>query len=259
MAPPPGFPDVPTDHRYHDAIVDLASRGIINGYTNGDFGPGDPVTRQQFAKMVVLTGDYPVSELDVCLFLDVEWSGLGSLFPDNYVAVAAHHGITLGKTLTTFGPGDNISRFQVVTMVVRAADDLDPGLLADPPAGDVPTWDPALSVSHGQNAWRAEYNGLLDGLPLDELDPWGDMSRGEVAQVLHNLLGLLDANPTTTTTWLPGDLIDIEDLKGIDWEWFLGREVAVEGVFVRDPLPMLVTDTEVVRANTPMPEDSYVS
>jgi hypothetical protein len=258
LAPAPSFPDVPAGHPYHDAILDLASRGIINGYPNGDFGPGDSVTRQQFAKMVVLSGGYPVSELNVCLFWDVDWSGLGSLYPDNYVAVAALHGITLGKTLTTFGPGDTISRFQVITMVVRAADDLDPGLLADPPLGDVPTWDPALSAAHGQNAWRAEYNGLLDGLPLNELDPWGDMSRGEVAQVLHNLLGLLEANPTTTTTWLPGDLIPIPDLKGIDWRWFLGRQVAVEGVFVRDPLPMLVTDPEVYGANTPMPEDSYV-
>ena len=203
MAPTPGFPDVPTGHPYHDAIVDLASRGIINGYTNGDFGPGDLVTRQQFAKMVVLTGGYPVSELNVCLFLDVEWGGLGSLYPDNYVSVAAQHGITVGRTFSTFAPGDDISRFQVVTMVARVADDLDPGLLADPPAGDVPTWDPALSASHGLNAWRAEYNGLLDGLPLDDLDPWDAMSRGEVAQVLHNLLGLLDANPTTTTTWQP--------------------------------------------------------
>ena len=32
----------------------------------------------------------------------------------------------------------------------------------------------------------------------------------------------------------------------------------MEGVFVRDPLPMLVTDPEVVRVNTPMPEDSYI-
>jgi hypothetical protein len=257
LAPTAEFPDVPGSHPYHDAILDLANRGIINGYPNGNFGPQDPVTRQQFAKMVVLTGGYPVSELDVCLFSDVEWSGLLSLFPDNFIAVAAERGITVGKSATMFGPGENISRFQVITMVVRAADDLAPALLAQPPASWEATWDAALSATHGGNARRAEYNGLLEGIALAGLDPWGSMSRGEVAQVLHNLLGLLESAGTTTTT-SPLDLIPIPDLKGIDWHLFLGQEVAVEGYFVKDPVPMLVAVPDVVRVNTPMPSDSYV-
>ena len=32
-----GFPDVPASHPYHGAIMDLAGRGIIIGYTNGRF------------------------------------------------------------------------------------------------------------------------------------------------------------------------------------------------------------------------------
>ncbi len=84
-------------------------------------------------------------------------------------------------------------------MVVRAADDLEPGLLGAPP----PSWVGAAgwgdAPTHGANARRAEYNGLLAGLPLATLAPWGEMTRGEVAQVLHNLLGQL-APPATTTT-----------------------------------------------------------
>jgi hypothetical protein len=45
--------------------------------------------------------------------------------------------------------------------------------------------------THGANAARAEYNGLLQGLHLGALDPYGDMSRGEVVQVLCNLIDLL--------------------------------------------------------------------
>ncbi len=90
------FPDVPASHPYYDAITDLASRGIINGYGNGDFGPNDAVTRQQFAKMIVLTGGYPVSEADICTFTDVEKSDTASFYPDNFVAVAAAHAITKG-------------------------------------------------------------------------------------------------------------------------------------------------------------------
>ena len=37
---------------------------IIGGYPNGNFGPDDLVIRQQFAKMIVLTLDLPVTEDD---------------------------------------------------------------------------------------------------------------------------------------------------------------------------------------------------
>ncbi|MBN1630523.1 MAG: S-layer homology domain-containing protein, partial [Thermoleophilia bacterium] len=194
-----GFPDVPATHPYYAAINDLASRSIINGYGNGDFGPGDPVTRQQFAKMVVLTGGYPVSETNICYFTDVERSDDTSFYPDNYVAVCAANGITVGKTATTFDPYARITRYQVLSMVVRMADNLQAGLLGAPPPGwsAAAGWD--TDPTHGSNAATAECNGLLAGLDLPALSPYGDMSRGEVAQVLHNLLGLLTP-PTTTTT-----------------------------------------------------------
>ena len=41
----------------------------------------------------------------------------------------------------------------------------------------------------------AQFNGLLAGLPLSTLDPWGPMSRGEAAQVLSNLLRRLADGP----------------------------------------------------------------
>lgn len=51
----PTFPDVPSSHPYSVAITELGSWGIIIGYTNDNFGPEDPVVRQQFAKMIVKT------------------------------------------------------------------------------------------------------------------------------------------------------------------------------------------------------------
>ena len=45
----------------------------------------------------------------------------------------------MGKTPTTFDPYANITRYQVITMVVRAADNLKPGLLSSPPSGFTPT------------------------------------------------------------------------------------------------------------------------
>jgi hypothetical protein len=187
------FPDVPADHPYYTAISDLATRGIMGGYANGDFGPGDPMLRQQFAKVIVLAGGLPVSEADVCPFTDVPVSGLASLYPDNYIAACAANGITVGKSATTFAPAEPVTRLQVISMVVRLADKLKPGLLDNPPIGIlfIGTWP--NDDTHGPDARRAIYHGLLDGvdLTLPGNDP---MPRGEVAQVLHNLLVALAAN-----------------------------------------------------------------
>ena len=90
-----------------------------------------------------------------------------------------------GKTATTFAPYDPISRFQLISMVVRA---LEKAALdaEDSPADYHSTWDPALSQQHGQNARLAEYNHLLRGIPLASLNPWDPMPRGEVASVLQH-------------------------------------------------------------------------
>ncbi len=50
----------------------------------------------------------------------------------------------------------------------------------------------------------------------------------------------------------------IEHLKGPEWSRYVGKTVAVEGIFVRDPLPMLVTDLDIVIVNMPMPKDQYI-
>ena len=47
-------------------------------------------------------------------------------------------------------------------------------------------------------------------------------------------------------------------LKGPNWMQFVGELVTIEGIFVRDPLPMLITDLEVVLVNTRMPDTEYI-
>ena len=210
------FTDVPGNHPQATAINDLAARGIIGGYTNGAFGPGDPVARQQFAKMIVLSMRLPRSPADVCPFPDVGVAQGGDpLYPHVYVAVAAARGITKGTGPTTFSPGDDISRAQVITMVVRAVEAEWPGLLVEPPAGFVATWRRDFHSAHGPSARLAEYNGLLAGLPLVNLDPWGAMPRAEVAQVLYNLLRLVEGGRSGDLWWFnTGDWVNVSAVTG---------------------------------------------
>lgn len=199
-APTPAFPDVSAGHPYADAIAHVSARGVMVGYADGRFGPGDPVTRQQFAKMIVLTLGLPVTGDDVNPFSDVRPApGPDPLYPEGYVAVAAARGITKGVTATHFSPWRPIGRAQLISMVVRGFAAEYPGRVASAPAGYAPTWRPTFSPQHGGNARTAQFNGLLAGLPLSTLDPWGPMPRGEAAQVLHDLLIRIDAAPGART------------------------------------------------------------
>lgn len=185
------FIDLPMGHAYRRAIENLFILEIMSGYDATHFGPNDPLLRQQFAKMIVLTTGVSCTEADHCRFVDVSNSGPGSLYPDNYVEAAAREELTRGTSSTEFSPYDHISRVQAMTMVVRAAQRFVGGGLAEPPAG----WDGHFAgfsdPTHGHNAKLAEYNGLLAGIDLDGWDEWADATRGEVAQMLWNLWELM--------------------------------------------------------------------
>jgi hypothetical protein len=82
-----------------------------------------------------------------------------------------------------------------------------------------------------------------------------------VLLVLVSLLGGCDrepAKPPTPTEEPSKETVPIAKLKVPEWEEFVGQEVTVEGIFVRDPLPMLVTELEAMLVNMPMPEEKYI-
>ena len=180
------FIDVNRNTMYVDEIELLASRGIVSGYASGAFGPYDKVTRQQFAKMVVLALGRSVSPVTACSFRDVSItpSGSDSAYPAGYIATCVAEGITLGKTPYTFMPYESITRAQLITMVARAAE------LQAPPAGYRPEFS-NFSDQHYPWAARAAYAGWLDefrGMGQD-FDFWAPATRGEVCLMLAALLG----------------------------------------------------------------------
>ncbi len=188
------FPDVPPSHDFYEAIQGMADLSIINGYTNGNFGPSDPVRRWQFAKMIVGALSLPIFESDTSPFTDLDPDDVLAIDMTEYVAVAFKNGITTGTTSSTYGPYSYISRTQVVTMVVRAVQSYSPGALATPTPGYTNAWGTGYSSIHGPLARIAEYNGLLAGIQLSGAanNPWSSMPRGEVAQILWNMMDLLN-------------------------------------------------------------------
>ena len=179
------FSDVNANTLYAAEITLLAERGIISGFGNGTFGPDKLVTRQQFAKMIVLTLDYNVSPLLACGFKDVDdqLDPNDPLYPAGYVAACAAAGITVGKTPDTFGPWDNITRAQLITMVARAAGMPDPPVNYVPPFGE-------FCPTHYPWALKAAAAGALDGFVGmgPNFDFWASANRAEVCLLLAGLL-----------------------------------------------------------------------
>ncbi len=177
------FKDVQPNHPFYTAIQGIADLGIVSGYTNGTFGPNDPVIRQQLAKMIVLTMGFTVTEADSHYFRDVPHEG-SSLYPYHFVASTANNGLILGYADGSFGPFDQTTRMQLITIVARATG----SLLLEPPE----YWQGLLDSSnptHGKNIRWAEYGGLVAGIPkLANWDTSKPTTRGEVAQILYNLL-----------------------------------------------------------------------
>ncbi len=186
-APAFAFSDVQSSDPYAAAITDLATRGLISGYDDGTFRPENPVFRAQFAKMIAGVLGLTVSEALTSPFSDLGADDPTDLYPHEYVAAAWAAGITKGFTPTTFGPYRTITRAQVITMIVRAADAYLPGSLLEPPAawwGGVVPGDP----THAANIRRAEYNDLLSALhPYAGWAVEGEATRGEVAELLYAL------------------------------------------------------------------------
>lgn len=52
---PTRYPDVQEEDWFYDYVSIASQQGVVSGYDNGRFGPADPVTRAQMAKMVVLS------------------------------------------------------------------------------------------------------------------------------------------------------------------------------------------------------------
>jgi plastocyanin len=195
LAGTPSFVDVASSSPYFSAIEALSTAGIINGYDVAgglkEFRPGNDVLRAQFTKMIVGALDIPVVPNAAIPFTDVDRDASG--YPADYVAAAFHNNITQGRTATLFAPYVPVQRAQVTTLVVRALQQLHPAVLQAPPAGYQNAWGTSFSSIHGPLARIAEYSQLLAGIPLatTSANPLAPMSRGEVAQVLWNMMKLI--------------------------------------------------------------------
>lgn len=108
-----GFTDVAPGSWYYDAVMYLAEMGTIDGYPNGSFDPEGQITRAEFTTMIVRFAGIPAN-VGEASFPDI----MGHWAQDE-IAAAQAAGLVSGYPNGNFGPDDDMTRAQAVTILNR--------------------------------------------------------------------------------------------------------------------------------------------
>lgn len=115
-----GFTDVREGEYYTFAINWAVERGIVRGYGDGAFGPNDDITRQDLA---VILRSYCQSQGMKCsesvdLSLYEDFNGIAG-YAMNSLEWASAVGLINGTSKTKLSPGENASRCQAASILMR--------------------------------------------------------------------------------------------------------------------------------------------
>jgi peptide/nickel transport system substrate-binding protein len=178
----PRFSDVPFDFRAYQHIEYLASRGIINGYSDGTFKPNANITRAQAAIMIVRA-------------IGLDTGGASSMFTDvpqthsayKFISAANQAGIINGYSDGTFKPNAYLTRAQIAIMVQRAFSVQASGTnitFSDVPEGYAPKKFIEILAS------QKIVNGYSDGT----FKPLNNVTRAQFSIMMYNAIKYSESN-----------------------------------------------------------------
>ena len=111
-----GFKDVAASYWSFDEITALAAKKVVNGYADGTFKPEGKVTREEFAKMIVIAKGLAQVKPAKATFTDVPATSRWSY---GYVEAAVKAGYINGIGGGKYGPASQIKRQDMAVLLVR--------------------------------------------------------------------------------------------------------------------------------------------
>jgi hypothetical protein len=173
------FTDVPSTSWASDAVAFASGHELFQGTSETTFAPDASMTRGMLAQVLHNLENNPSG--DVLSFNDVS----DDAWYSDAVSWAASSGIVEGYGDDKFAPNNDITREQLAVMLWRYA-----GKPAA--AGQKASFNDLNQVSSYAKeaiAW-ATSNGILNGKGESILDPKGDATRAQVAQMLKNFIAV---------------------------------------------------------------------
>ncbi|HYP39153.1 MAG TPA: S-layer homology domain-containing protein [Chloroflexia bacterium] len=194
------FSDVPSGSTFYPFVRCLACRGILGGYSDGTFRPGNPMTRGQLAKVVSNAAGFSEAHTRQT-FQDVPEGSTFHIFIERLASRDIIGGYACGgsgepcvgpENKPYFRPNTEVTRGQTAKIVAIAA------LLPDPPSGSRTFED--VSTLHTFYRWieRMALNGIIGGYPCGGPgEPCGagsrpyfrfgnNVTRGQASKIVSN-------------------------------------------------------------------------
>lgn len=168
------FPDVASTAYYATATRWASANGIVTGYPNGNFGPDDPITRQQIAAILWRYAGSPTADSGT----DFADESTISAYASTAVDWARANGIMNGKDGNRFDPNGNATRAQAA-VILRNYMQLN-STTPEPTPEPTPTGSRTLVVyfsASGNTETAAEYIANAANADIFELvpvDPYTD-------------------------------------------------------------------------------------
>lgn len=187
------FPDVPSGYWAASAIAQLKAQGVVSGEADGKFHPLAPVTREQFAAMIVRALRLPAASAGPA-FGDVPAGGLSP-----FIETAAANGLMLGTSLTTFAPFRPITRAMAATIAIRSlglqhvGDDLQAISSGYTDKASIPAFAQGSVVA-------ARRLGIMQGYASGAFRPQVTLDRAQAAVLIVRL----ESVPASSTAHLSG-------------------------------------------------------
>ncbi|MBR4701649.1 MAG: S-layer homology domain-containing protein [Oscillospiraceae bacterium] len=179
------FRDVPETSWYKEAAKFCFNSGLMAGTGNSYFSPKATTTRAMLVQILYKLSGEKTESYGFADVPDGKWYS-------DAVNWAANSGIVSGKTASTFGPKDSLSRQQLVAILYKYAcmfgqKEADPTVLE--------RFEDADTISEyavNAMAWAVE-NGLVSGKTATTLVPKGTATRAEIAVILMGFVRYMAA------------------------------------------------------------------
>lgn len=168
-------------HWAKEHVMELAKLGIVSGYTDGSIKPNDNITRAEMAVIVVKAVSLePAKEIN----LDFKDKDEIPNWAAGYIQTAVDSGIITGYEDNTFKPSKNLTREEMVVLIIKAfgieiEEDLTPPTFTD--VDEIGSW--ALNFV----AKSVKLN-IVSGYLDNTFKPKRNVTRAESFTVLDNIL-----------------------------------------------------------------------
>lgn len=169
VAEPAPFPDMANSwYQYQQAVTELSRKGVISGYPDGTFKPGNTINRAEFLK-IVFQGKSDSKPVTRRCFFDVspkEWYA-------PYVCAAKSRRIVSGYSSGAFKPENPVTFAEAIKILLSA-------------------YGHTVEETKGKD-WFTPYTKKLEDLgvlPAHSYVPWQPINRERAADLLWRMLEL---------------------------------------------------------------------